>query len=64
MYYHYQNEEGITNGKFTLKNFDAAYAYKDRIKFFKEIRNINLYNKAQYTFVLSFLIAIKKRLIY
>lgn len=60
LYYYYQNEEGITKGKFALKNFDASYAYKDRMKFFKEIRNINLYNKAQYTFVLNFFNCYKK----
>lgn len=60
LYYYYQNKEGITKSKFTLKNFDSAYAYKDRMKFFKEIRNINLYNKAQYTFVLNFFNCYKK----
>ena len=37
LYYYVQRENSIVNSKYSIKRFDAAYAYKDRYLFVKNI---------------------------
>ena len=39
---------------FTLKRFDAVYAYKNRMEFFREKNYLELLNKAEYFFIQYF----------
>ena len=51
LYYYYLRENSIMNSKFTIKRFDAVYAYKDRVNFFREINQKRLQYKAEYFFI-------------
>lgn len=54
LYYYYQRSNSIMKSDFTLKRFDAVYAYKNRMEFFREKNYLELLNKAEYFFIQYF----------
>lgn len=51
LYYYYIRENSIMNSNFSIKKFDAVYAYKDRVHFFRKISKKELQYKAEYFFI-------------
>lgn len=46
LYYYFQRTDSYIGSKFSLKKFDRVYALKERVEFFKTIKQEDLYNQA------------------
>jgi glycosyltransferase involved in cell wall biosynthesis len=51
LYYYLQRKDGIVRSQFNIKKLDAVNAYKDRVEFFRKIKQHELQIKAEYSYI-------------